>query len=137
MRLPVMYCHIDIAESERHHGRRRKGKHLEKVGDIPKKTLRGQNLKERYISLRLKAGHESIAEHASVSARFTVDRGVTHELVRHRLCAFTQESTRYCDYDGEGEHQEMTFIIPPWCPDLQPGVYGQWESHDDMVTSLS
>jgi thymidylate synthase (FAD) len=38
-----------------------------------------------------------------------VDRGVTHELVRHRLAAYSQESTRYCDYSGG-----VTFIVPPW-----------------------
>ena len=41
-------------------------------------------------------------EHGSVSVKLSVDRGVTHELARHRLRLFTQESTRYCDYDGKG-----------------------------------
>ena len=54
-------------------------------------------------------GHHSVIEHESVSVRFIVDRGVSHELVRHRLCAFSQESTRYCNYKGG-----VTFIVPPW-----------------------
>ncbi len=57
----------------------------------------------------IKRGHESVLEHSMLSVRFIVDRGVTHELVRHRLMAFSQESTRYCNY-SEG----ITFIIPPW-----------------------
>jgi len=58
----------------------------------------------------MKRGHLSVIEHASISVRFIIDRGVSHELVRHRLCAFSQESTRYCDYGGN----HITFITPPW-----------------------
>lgn len=54
-------------------------------------------------------GHESVIEHSMMTVKFIVDRGVSHELVRHRLCSFSQESTRYCNYK-EG----VTFIIPPW-----------------------
>ena len=57
----------------------------------------------------MKRGHLSVIEHESLSVRFIIDRGVSHELVRHRLCAFSQESTRYVKYDGK-----MEFIIPPW-----------------------
>lgn len=62
-----------------------------------------------FIQKIIKRGHESVLEHESLSVRFIVDRGVTHELVRHRLAAYSQESTRYCDYSGG-----VTFIIPPW-----------------------
>jgi len=57
----------------------------------------------------LSRGHESVIEHSAMTVKFICDRGVTHELVRHRLCAFSQESTRYCNYKGG-----VTFIIPPW-----------------------
>lgn len=63
----------------------------------------------KFIKGLLKRGHESVIEHASVTVKFICDRGVSHELVRHRLASFSQESTRYCDYDGG-----VTFIIPPW-----------------------
>jgi thymidylate synthase (FAD) len=53
--------------------------------------------------------HESVLEHSSMTVRFICDRGVSHELVRHRLASFSQESTRYCNYKGG-----VTFIIPPW-----------------------
>lgn len=56
-------------------------------------------------------GHHSVLEHESFSVRFITDRGVTHEMVRHRLCAFSQESTRYCNYGKAGE---VTFVIPSW-----------------------
>jgi len=54
-------------------------------------------------------GHESVIEHLSLTIRFIVDRGVSHELVRHRLCSVSQESTRYCNYKNN-----VTFILPPW-----------------------
>ncbi len=66
----------------------------------------------------IKREHESVLEHESVSVRFIIDRGVSHELVRHRLCAFSQESTRYCDYGGG----HVVFVIPPWV-DIEPGEY--------------
>lgn len=53
-------------------------------------------------------GHESILEHGSISIKFTVDRGVSHELVRHRIASPSQESTRYVRYDATG----ATFIRP-------------------------
>ena len=55
--------------------------------------------------------HESVLEHASVSVLFICDRGVSHELVRHRIAAFSQESTRYCNY---GKADEITVINPPF-----------------------
>ena len=69
---------------------------------------------ERFVRMILKRGHESVIEHVYMTAKFVCDRGVTHELVRHRLCAFSQESTRYCNY-GKGKFgNECTFIKPPF-----------------------
>jgi thymidylate synthase (FAD) len=56
--------------------------------------------------------HESVIEHSSITVMFTVDRGVSHELVRHRLAAFSQESTRYCNYAGDKFGREITVIKP-------------------------
>ncbi|MCM1269950.1 MAG: FAD-dependent thymidylate synthase [Ruminococcus flavefaciens] len=59
----------------------------------------------------IKRGHEAMIEHApNLSVRFICDRGITHELVRHRLFSFAQESTRYVNYSNKG----MQFIIPEW-----------------------
>ncbi len=63
---------------------------------------------EKFIRGIVKSGHESVLEHVSITVRFICDRGVTHELVRHRLAAYTQESTRYCNYTRMG----MQFIKP-------------------------
>lgn len=53
--------------------------------------------------------HESVFEHSHLTVRFIVDRGVSHELVRHRIASFSQESTRYCRYAGD-----VVFIEPHW-----------------------
>lgn len=57
-------------------------------------------------------GHEAMIEHSSFSVRFIVDRGVSHELVRHRIASFAQESTRYCNYSKDKFGNELTFIEP-------------------------
>ena len=46
--------------------------------------------------------------------KFTIDRGVSHEFVRHRVFSFAQESTRYCNYSKDKFNNELTFIIPKW-----------------------
>lgn len=66
----------------------------------------------------VKSGHDSVLEHSNITVKFVCDRGVSHELVRHRLMSPSQESTRYCNYARKG----ITFVIPPWVH-IQPGVY--------------
>lgn len=71
-----------------------------------------------FIRKLIERGHEAVLEHVACTYRIVCDRGVTHELVRHRLAAYCQESTRYCDYaDGHVE-----FIKPDWM-NLECGVY--------------
>lgn len=80
----------------------------------------GPNTAEPFVKkLVCDLKHESVIEHCSLSVRFIVDRGVSHEMVRHRLASFSQESTRYCNYGKKG----VVFIIPPWCKVLE-GSYG-------------
>ena len=67
---------------------------------------------EKFIRGIIRRGHESVIEHATVSFKIICDRGVTHELVRHRLASYSQESTRYCDYSAGKFGGELTFIKP-------------------------
>ena len=67
---------------------------------------------EKFIRGIIKRGHESVIEHVSLSFKIVCDRGVTHELVRHRLASYSQESTRYCDYGAGKFGGELTFIKP-------------------------
>lgn len=75
------------------------------LGEVPK-----------YVNMYTQA---ELLEHATTTVKFTVDRGVSHEIVRHRVAAHSQESTRYCNYGKTGN---VTFVIPPWLSIL-PGAY--------------
>lgn len=67
---------------------------------------------ERFISNIIGRGHEAVLEHCSFTVKFICDRGVSHEIVRHRLASYCQESTRYCNYSKEGFGEEITVIKP-------------------------
>jgi thymidylate synthase (FAD) len=67
---------------------------------------------ERFVQMLIDRGHESVLEHEKISVLFVCDRGVSHEIVRHRLASFSQESTRYCNYSNGRFGGELTFIIP-------------------------
>lgn len=65
-----------------------------------------------FIRNILKRGHESVIEHVSVTVRVICDRGVSHEIVRHRIASYSQESTRYCNYADDKFGNEITVIVP-------------------------
>lgn len=67
---------------------------------------------ERLVKSLIDRGHEAMLEHYSFSVKFVCDRGVSHELVRHRVASFAQESTRYCNYSKDKFGNELTFIYP-------------------------
>ena len=67
---------------------------------------------ERFVKTIIKNGHESVLEHESISVRVICDRGVTHEIVRHRIASYSQESTRYNNYSKDKYGNELTFIKP-------------------------
>lgn len=65
---------------------------------------------EKIIKMILQKGHESTLEHVSITVRIICDRGVSHEIVRHRIASYSQESTRYCNYRSKG----IVFIKQPF-----------------------
>jgi len=67
------------------------------------------------------SGHHAMLEFGDIAVRFITNRGVTHELVRHRLCSFAQESTRYVKYDGQ-----MEFILPVWWNEVDEESQAIW-----------
>ena len=83
----------------------------------------------KFVKMLVGNHHLSVIEHVSLSVRFIVDRGISHELVRHRICSISQESTRYIRHD-----RGVTFIIPSWL-DLDPteldSADTQWLLMDD------
>ena len=67
----------------------------------------------KFVSMLRKSGHHAMLEHAAASFRIITDRGITHEIVRHRLASYGQESTRYCNYSKDKFGNECSFIQPP------------------------
>ncbi len=67
---------------------------------------------KKFVTNILKLGHESVIEHEKITVRIICDRGVSHEIVRHRIASYSQESTRYCNYCNDRFGNELTFIEP-------------------------
>ena len=80
----------------------------------------------KMVASLIKSGHEAMLEHVSVTVKFVVDRGISHELVRHRLASFAQESTRYCNYSKDDFGSEITFIIPEYL-DYKSAGWNTWK----------
>ena len=81
---------------------------------------------EEFVRNLILNQHEAMLEHSSLSVRFICDRGVSHELVRHRLASFAQESTRYCNYSDDRFGNELTFIRPCYLA-VGSVPYAVWE----------
>lgn len=95
-------------------------KHIELAGRVCYKSESriSDDSAEKFIANIIKSGHESVIEHVSLTFKIICDRGVTHEIVRHRIASFSQESTRYCDYSNGKFDGELTFIKPNfWAED--------------------
>lgn len=94
--------------------------HIEKIGRVcykseDKISEDGESAK-KFVGMLIKNDHTAMIEHSSLSVKFTVDRGVSHELVRHRIASFAQESTRYVNYSLNKFGTECTYI------DLKDGI---------------
>jgi len=83
---------------------------IEKAGRVCYKSEHkiDEDSAKKFVAKLIKSGHESVIEHESITVRFICDRGVSHELVRHRLASYSQESTRYVKYN------DVEFIEPCW-----------------------
>ena len=81
----------------------------------------------KMVESLINRGHEAMLEHQSISVKFIVDRGVSHELVRHRMASYAQESTRYCNYSKDKFGNEIT-VIKPCFLDEDTENYRIWKS---------
>lgn len=102
---------------------------IEKIGRVCYKSEANisDESAERFISNILKRGHESVIEHESVTVRMICDRGITHEIVRHRIASYSQESTRYCNYTNDKFGNQLTVI------DLAGGFEYDLENEEDLA----
>ena len=80
---------------------------------------------EGFIRGIIKRGHESVIEHESISVKVTCDRGVTHEIVRHRIASYSQESTRYCNYTSDKFSNQIS------CIDIATGFHYDMDNEAD------
>ena len=101
---------------------------IEKAGRV---CYRSENKIKRdsgktFIRNILKRGHESVIEHVSVTVRVICDRGVSHEIVRHRIASYSQESTRYCNYSDDKFGNEITVVMPCFFNDDECYGYKVW-----------
>ena len=86
----------------------------------------------QFIANLIKSGHESVIEHEKISVRIVCDRGVSHEIVRHRIASYSQESTRYCTYSKDSFGSELTFIRPFFWKENQE-MYQIWEDTMNLI----
>lgn len=110
--------------------------HLEACGRVcyksEDKTTEGSA--EQFLRNIIKRGHGAVLEHVSVTLKFICDRGVSHELVRHRLASYCQESTRYCNYSNEKFGRSITVIEPSYLGN-DPDAYMVWQSACNLAES--
>lgn len=87
-------------------------KKIERIGRVCYKSEGKitEDSAEKFIKGLLTRQHESVIEHENVTVLFVCDRGVTHEIVRHRIASYSQESTRYCNYSGDKFDNQITVI---------------------------
>ena len=94
---------------------------------------------KKFCANVIKRGHEAVLEHCSFTVKFIVDRGISHEIVRHRIASYCQESTRYCNYSKDKFDNEITFIKPRFWEENNPCYIG-WknicEKAEDMYFSM-
>lgn len=66
----------------------------------------------KLVKSLINSKHFAMLEHYNISVKFITDRGVSHEIVRHRLASFAQESTRYCNYSKDKFGNEISVVKP-------------------------
>ncbi|MFH1675091.1 MAG: FAD-dependent thymidylate synthase [Pseudomonadota bacterium] len=91
---------------------------------------------KKFVKVLIKSGHESVIEHEKITVRVVCDRGVSHEIVRHRIASYSQESTRYCNYGKDKFGNEITVIEPYfWQGDSESykQKYAVWEKAMEEV----
>ena len=109
-------------------------KNIEKFGRVCYKSESNitEDSASPFISRIIKSGHESVIEHEKISVKIICDRGVSHEIVRHRIASYSQESTRYCNYIKDKFGNELTFIKPIFWAEESP-EYQIWFSSMENI----
>ena len=120
---PGIYFYEDEFDSK-------KLKRLERAARLCYKSKTGAKDIESFLRDKCDAGHESVIEHEKVTLYFVCDRGISHEIVRHRVGSYSQESTRYCNYSNDKHNNRLTFINIP------EELFHNKKSYNSWVTCL-
>lgn len=112
-------------------------KHIERCGRVCYKSEDKitEDSAAKFVAGIIKRGHEAVLEHFNITVKFVCDRGVSHEIVRHRLASYCQESTRYCNYSKDGFGNEITVIKPCYLEENSP-AYRMWLSACSTAESV-
>lgn len=102
--------------------------HIEQVGRVCYKSEDKITEKsaEKFVAGIIRHGHEAVIEHFNITVKFTTDRGISHEIVRHRVASYAQESTRYCNYSKDKFGEEITVVKPLDIP-YSGCKFDQWQ----------
>lgn len=97
----------------------------------------GPGTAEKMMRDLIKRTHVSVIEHGTITAKFTGSRAMSHQLVRHRIAAISQESQRYCNYGKSG----LKVVTPPPLSYVLPGQYedngSYWLFHKKVITNAT
>lgn len=101
--------------------------HIERVGRVCYKSENNitDESAEKFIAAIIKRGHEAVIEHFNITVKFVTDRGISHEIVRHRIASYAQESTRYCNYSKDKFSKEIS-VVKPSDLDYESNAYIAW-----------
>ena len=104
-------------------------KHIEQVGRVCYKSEDHieEGSAEKFVAGIIKRGHEAVIEHFNITVKFTTDRGISHEIVRHRIASYAQESSRYVNYSKDKFGNAITVIKPS---EIEEGTtaYRNWKT---------
>lgn len=89
-----------------------------------------ENSAELFVKKIISLGHESVIEHGSITVKVICDRGISHEIVRHRIASYTQESTRYCNYTSEKFKNKIWVVKPIFLKNNEE--YTKWKEKMEL-----
>ena len=94
---------------------------------------------KKFVRMLIETKHESVLEHEKISVRIICDRGLSHEIVRHRIASYSQESTRYCNYSKKKFGNEIVIIEPVFWKSKSPEdaeKYSLWKKSMEVSEKL-
>jgi thymidylate synthase (FAD) len=108
--------------------------HIERAGRVCYKSedQMEEGSADKFIRSIIRSGHESVIEHISITFKIICDRGVSHEIVRHRIASYSQESTRFCNYSKDKFGNEITVVRPLFWDQSSP-QYILWKRTMEMI----